>query len=67
MSDVLSRCPYCTALTFDRIGGECQECGWTGTCPYCDYRVEPDGPFPQYHDGPCAAEAAAEALADRKE
>jgi len=57
-----TRCPWCRELQLQ--GGECEACGFTGSCPYCEYDVTPDNPNPQNHDGPCAAEAVAEARAD---
>lgn len=63
MGYTYTRCPWCRMLKLR--DGKCDECGFTGTCPYCDYEVDGSSPHPQHHDGPCAGEASAETLADQ--
>jgi hypothetical protein len=59
----LTRCPWCDLLLFQ--DGECGDCGYTGTCPYCDNDVEVGNEYPQFHLM-CAFELRLEEAADRK-
>lgn len=63
----VTRCPHCQVrMAYDVRAGECDMCGYTGTCPVCGTYVEPDSPWATACSSECHGiqldETAAEGL-----